>query len=287
MRTLLSLAAALCLAAPLPAQQAEVVVTARNKEVRTVLRTVLRTSGYNQLGRFEGPVCPGVSGAPRGFGLTLLKLIRANAERAGIDLEKPGCKPTALVLFIGDPNALVTRLHAKMPGYFGEITPQDLATLSTGDAAIRSWHVVKTVGRDGEELAEMESFNGQVVGKGVKVVRNAAATRTYENTRQDMTLGFAVLDNDAIVGKTLQQLADIATMHLFLDIGASAGADAGPGSILSLFEARAADVPVPTGLGGFDWGALSGTYRARQNNYRATVQRGRIAKAIKKAEAGD
>lgn len=262
-----------------------VTVTGRTKRVTSILKTVLRPSGLDQLGRYEVPVCPGINGAPKGTGETMLRLIRENAVAAGVRLEEPGCKPNALALFVTTPDALVTGLKKKAPGYFGLISAPDFRRLASGGAPIRSWHVIETNGRDGERLDDFDGMGGESASTYAKVVRNAAATRVYENTRQDILLGFAVIDSNATVGKTVQQLADVVSMHLFLDLGQDASKSAGSGSILSLFEPRAADEAAPSGMTGFDKGVLAGTYALERNNYNAQFQRHRIAREIAKGEA--
>ena len=114
-----------------------------------------------------------------------------------------------------------------------------------------------------------------------RVVRNAPASRLYTPVREDMLVGFVVIDRMATVGKSLRQLADIATMHIMLDVNQEAGGR-DPGSILSLFEARAEGAPVPDRLSQFDRGALRGFYTQRENNRSARQQAENIASAIQK-----
>lgn len=268
-----------------PTDSQTVTVTGRTKRVTSILKTVLRPSGLDQLGRYEVPVCPGVNGAPKGTGYTLLRLIRENAAANGVRLEEPGCKPNALALFVTTPDALVTGLKKKAPGYFGLISAPDFKRLSTSGAPIRSWHVIETNGRNGEMLEDFGGLNGEPSSGYAKVVKDAAATRVYENTRQDILLGFAVIDSNATVGKTVQQLADVISMHLFLDLGQDAAKSAGSGSILSLFEPRDPAQALPAEMSSFDKGVLAGTYALERNNYNAQFQRHRIAREIAKEEA--
>lgn len=264
-----------------------VTVTGRAKRMTTILKTVLRPSGIDQLGRYEVPVCPGISGAPKGTEQTLLRLIRENATANGVRLEKPGCKPNALALFVTAPNDLIRGLKKRSPGYFGLIAAPDFEKLATSDKVIRSWHVIETNGRNGEFLDDFGGMNGEPSSGYAKVVRNAQATRVSENTRQDILLGFAVIDTNATVGKTLQQIADVVSMHLFLDLGQDAARSAGNSSILSLFEPREGGEVAPAGMSAFDQGVLKGTYALERNNYNAQFQRHRIAREIARKEARD
>ena len=125
------------------------------------------------------------------------------------------------------------------------------------------------------------SAAGAALPTNAKVVRQAAASRLYSNIREDMLVGFVVIDRMATPGKSLRQLADLATMHLLLDINQEAGAR-DPGSILSLFEERAEGAAVPARLSKFDRGALRGFYTQRENNRTAAQQANNIARAIEK-----
>ncbi len=132
---------------------------------------------------------------------------------------------------------------------------------------------------------------GSVDGVGTPdtgVVRNAAATRLYKNVRHDIILSMAAIDLKAAHGKTVQQLADIATLHLFLDVSWRASAEAPSGSMLSLFSKRPKGMPAPTRLSQIDWGMLKGLYGLVDNNISAAQQRGRMVRETRRPdERGD
>lgn len=260
----------------------------KKKELHNVLKDVLEESGREQFGRFEEKVCPGVTGAPAGTAETILALIRANATAAKLRLEEPGCKPNAVVMFVAEPAKLVAGLKARKPGWFALVPKDRIARLMVAGDPIRSWHVTETFGKDGEMLANFDGIGESgrptdaPASGNAKVVKNASATRTYENVRQEMLMAFAVIDNDVVVGKTLQQLADIASMHLFLDLAPDAGGRAGRASILALFEPG--DGARATELSALDRGMLAGLYTPSRNNYDSQVQRYRIAKEVKRQQ---
>ncbi len=164
------------------------------------------------------------------------------------------------------------------PGFF-DMTPREVAYFTTAARPVTSWHVTDMRGRDGEELGSVGSVGGQPAD--AKLVRQASATRLYSTIREDMLTGFVVIDRQATVGKSLRQLADLATMHLLLDIKQDAGAN-DASSILSLFEPRPTGDGGPRALSNFDRGALAGFYTQRENNRTAEQQRLNIAGAIKR-----
>lgn len=287
----LALAAALLLtAAPLSAQvgvrastanaqEEAIVVQGKKKEVVQALRQLIQPSGNEQLARFEDKVCPMVIGMPRDWTGRMTRMIRDNILAVGGTLEPVGCKPNALAIFIDQPKELVTALHDDAPFFFN-MTPRQFDNFERLPGPVWSWHVTDTRTRDGAQMGQ-----GTIDGNDFGVVRNAAASRLYTNVREDMLVGFVVIDRQKTIGTTLRQLADLATMHLLLDVKQDAGSK-DLNSILSLFAARPEGMAVPARFSRFDKGALTGFYTQRENNREARQQRENIASAIRKG-AGD
>ena len=189
---------------------------------------------------------------------------------------KPGkkCTGNAVVIFIDQPHELVATLGRGEPDF--SHAPREMSYFTEAKRPVTSWHVTDMRSRDGAELASMGSLGGQPTD--AKIVRQASASRLYSNIREDMLTGFVVIDRQATVGKSLRQLADLATMHLLLDVKQDAGAK-DSGSILSLFEPRPADAPGPRAMSRFDRGAWR-LLHSRENNRTASQQRENIAEAI-------
>lgn len=264
-----------------------IVVQGQKKEIAKALRDLIRPSGgAEQLARFEDDVCPLVAGMPRDWTQVLTRMIRDNVVAVGGKVAKntpdKKCTVNAVVIFIDQPHELVAALAEAEPDFFS-MTPREMKYFTEARRPVTSWHVTDMRGRDGQELASMGSLGG--IPSDAKIVRQASATRLYSNIREDMLTGFVVIDRQATVGKSLRQLADLATMHLLLDVKQDAGAKDN-GSILSLFEPRPADSRGPSGMSRFDRGALAGFYTQRENNRTAAQQRNNIADAIKRG-AGD
>jgi len=274
-------------AAPQPSQSRtgdteEIVVTGQKKrEIAQALRQLIRPSGgAEQLARFEDDICPLVAGMPRDWTQVLTRMIRENVVALGgkVGGDGPGrkCSINAVVIFIDQPLDLVEALAEAEPGFFA-MTPREMSYFTATQRPVTSWHVTDTRDRDGQELGSVGSIGGSP--SDAKIVRNASATRLYSTIREDMLTGFVVIDRQATIGKSLRQLADLATMHLLLDVKQDAGTK-DPSSILSLFEPRPDDISVPRGLSRFDRGALAGFYSQRENNRTASQQRNNIADAI-------
>ena len=262
-----------------------IIVQGQKKQIAQALRELIKPSGgAEQLARFEDDVCPLVAGMPRDWTAVMTRMIRDNVVAVGGKVGKAKCSINAVVIFIDQPLELVKALAEAEPGFFS-MTPRELTYFTAAQRPVTSWHVTDTRDRDGKELASMGSMTAGSAGGSVptdaKIVRQASASRLYSNIREDMLTGFVVVDRQATVGKSLRQLADLATMHLLLDVKQDVGAK-DSGSILSLFEPRQADVTAPRSMSRFDRGALAGFYTQRENNRTAAQQRNNIADAIKR-----
>ena len=258
--------------------QESVVVTGQRKQIARALKKLIEQSDSEQFARFEDELCPIVIGMPRDWTASLTRMIRENVIAIGGKAGKPGCTFNAAIIFIDQPLELVKAFAEEEPGYFG-LTPKELAKFTAVQRPVTSWHVTDMRGRDGQELGQMGMLGGMPAD--ARINRNAAASRLYTNVREDMLVGFVVIDRQQTVGKSLRQLADLATMHIMLDVRQDAS-ELDPGSILSLFEARTPGSPAPDRLSQFDRGALRGFYTQRENNRSARQQAENIARAIEK-----
>ena len=262
-------------AAPATTNEDPIIVQGRKKELVQALRQLVQPSAHEQLARFEDKICPMVIGMPRDWTPRLTKIIRDNVIAAGGTLQPEGCKPNALAIFIDQPRELVGALHKDAPFFF-TMTPRTFNQFAALPGPVWSWHVTDMRSRDGVQLAPGTMMTGE---GDFAVVKNASASRLYSNIRDDMLVGFVVIDRQRTVGKSLRQLGDLATMHLLLDVRQNAGAME-KGSILALFEPG--DTPPLERMSRFDKGALTGFYTQRENNRTASQQRENIAEAIRR-----
>ncbi|HMT41944.1 hypothetical protein [Sphingorhabdus sp.] len=266
-----------------PDKNADIVVKGRTEELRYMLKDMLNESASSkQIGRFEQRLCPKVVGFPADWSKMLEDMVRKNATTAGLKLQKEGCEPNAMIIFIDEPQRLVSEMGKALPEFFGHMTEEQRTALSASYRPVYSWRVTDIRSSRGVELKKTDSFNGEA--SNAYVVRNAQATRTSENTRQDILLSFAVMDIAKTEGKSLRQLADMATMHLLLDLSQEAESVASPDSILTLFGATSDAAALPKRMSVMDKSMLTGTYKFRNNALKAGQQRGMIAKEIKEAD---
>ena len=266
-------------------QDKEIVVQGQRKAVMRQLRELIARNRGDQLARFEDKVCPMVIGMPRDWTAIMTRMIRGNIESVGAEVDAPGCTPNGLVIFIDQPAELLEALRKDEPWLLG-MTPRQASNFTRAAAGpLVSWHVSDMRGADGEMLAGMSSLTDPVTGASgstdARITRGITSSRLYLPVRQEMMLGMVVVEKGKTEGRTLRQLADLATMHLLLEVRPSAGAK-NHGSILSLFEPRPAGHAEPQRLSPIDRGALAGFYAQRANNLTAAQQRLNIAKAMER-----
>lgn len=295
----ISALAALLVTVPAAAQQdpstsdeETILVEGKRMNVTRLVSDTINDAGVEPLARFEDKICPGIVGLGGDQANKMVKMIRDNVVALGGKVAEPGCTANATVILVDQPVDFVKQFAKKEPGYF-TMTPRELEQFTAKPRPVASWHVSETRDRDGQELdgsdkasdRKRKLFNTSAAMStpiNARVVRQSAATRLYTNTREDMMFGFAVIDRQQLPGKTLRQLADLATLHLLLDVKQDAGT-ANPASILSLFEARAEGASAPAELSQFDRAMVQGLYGPDENNRSAAQQFTQIATAIRRS----
>lgn len=273
-----------------------IIVEGQRLSPTQVVKGTIKDAGITPLARFEDKICPGIVGLAGAQADRLIKMIRDDVVALGGKVDDPGCTANATVIFTDQPVEFVKKMAKAQPGYF-DLTPRALEQFTATPRAVASWHVTDTRDRDGQELAGASKVSDRKkklftanaalsVGIDAKVVRQSAATRLYTNTREDMLVGFAVIDRQRSAGKSLKQLADLATLHLLLDIRQDAG-EANRNSILSLFEERPAGMAPPAALSELDKAMVQALYAPPENNRTPAQQFTQIATAIRMAGAKD
>ena len=272
----------------------EVTVQGYRKAVTDILRERFSQS-QSQLARFETKLCPMVIGMPTDWTANLTKLIRDNIVEFGGKLAEPGCTVNATVIFSDQPHEFIQAFAKKQPAYF-VMSPRELEQFTAAPRPVVSWHVTEVRSRDGQDMQGMrEVTQSETVNVGgnsidvtrdsgaisAKVNRQSAATRLYTNVREDMLIAFVVVDRQQTPGRSMRQLADVATMHMLLDIKQDAGTKDST-SILSLFEPRPEGVEPPARMSQIDRGIVEGLYSLKQNNRSAAQQYSHIAETIRR-----
>ena len=265
--------------APPPAQSPpDIVVTGDREEmertVRAITRKITERRHYSRpLPRFQVPVCVATVGLRDDYKSLIRQRIGANLAAADIPVDAdPACRPNALVVFAADAQKAVREMAKEQPWLLSGYSNSEKRDLTRHKSPTYAWQTTQLRGADGKPLKimilELPPYGEK---KEVIVNEQGQTGRTNQPIREDITGAVVVIDNHDLPGKTIEQLADYATMRLVAttryvqDAGNDAGNDApaiGEHTILSLFATP--DI-APEGLTDFDRGYLMGLYRLRAN----------------------
>lgn len=229
-----------------------VVVTARPlPERRQTLRWFGAISGYppgdEPLARMTEPLCIAASGLSAKVGAPIADRILGHAERLGIPLGGDKCSPNVLVLFVENGASQVAWLADHRPGVFGDMSAHDVGALVRDKGPVHAWSLTAITSRDGDPLVQL--------GGGLPTLRIPSVSRIRLSTKAHIAAALILIDRGAVEGKTINQIADYATMRLLAEVRPRKGD--GVSTILSLFNG---DGAAPESLTPFDWGYLRGLY---------------------------
>lgn len=206
------------------------------------------------LARFEKPVCPGVAGLKDAAASELVERIRANAARFKIRLAKGSCAPNLVVAFVEDGQTYVADLERKYPRIFSLVEERERAELLGGPGPVRVLSNVVPRMANGAPVRRWK-------GKWRVPTRKGMADRVMLPSRTDIDSAVVVFDREAVVGMSVTQLADYATMRGLSHTRPASG-DESLSTILGLF---ADDSRSPEELTSFDIGYLKSLYWWKAN----------------------
>lgn len=237
--------------------ETDIVVTGQKgvppKQARQFVRQVM-TSVEGQLARFADPVCPAVIGLPQPYAGTVERRIRAAAEQAGIETGREGrCRVNLLVIVAADADALVKQMRKDVNGLFGGLSTADLRR-AMREGPVHVWNAVEVRNEDGNV-----AHSGGLEGSSAPMLQVRSASFVEFQTQQVVYQSTVVLDADALLGKSLNQIADYVAMRTLA--GARPPGDgSAANTILTLFDSDGAPPPEMTSI---DRGFLTGLYKAR------------------------
>lgn len=251
-----------------------IIVTGRplppKDEIKALSRAITPYVSVGPLPRFSASVCFGTAGLPRRTLQDIGYRLALDAELAGLKLAGDRCKPNVYVLFIdGIGDQLATLVRRKW-WVFGDRSPSEIREITREQGPVRAWSNNETLGADGQPIG------------GDGILKVPIATRIAPSIRRDTLAAIVLIERNAVVGKSPNQIADYVAMR---SLGGVRPPRAGSKeTILSLFDGRTREAPVE--LTAFDRGYLRGLYYQRDTEF-AGVTQGRIARSILKAKEAE
>lgn len=219
------------------------------RDVSRQARAVTRPQNVYDLplARFEDRLCPGVIGLKAEYAALLIDRMRYHAQQLDMWLtEDDGtCTPNLILAFVDDGQAELGSLHEKYGYLFRDLPPHERSELLAEDGPVRVWTMTQTRTRDGMPIPRRESLTNPPVTS-----MWMAHSKIYLATREDITRVVVFFDRQGILGKTLVQLADYATMRGLARTRPVEGVGEEGGqpldTILALFDAGSAPPPEMT-----------------------------------------
>jgi len=271
MRLAILLAACVALSAALPAMaqdqpapappegQTTIVVTGdaappSGEEVYDQARDVSRVGRYQlyeeALPRFEGPICPEVFGLRDDYASAIIARIRDNVTRLGLPLQMEGCEPNLLVAFMTDGRQFLADFERQRPEMFEWVPAAELDEILNQPSPVRVWTntALRWTGNGPPPPNwpyDRPSVRGQLSRGAMPEVK-------------DIMSSVVLFDQEAVVGMTLEQLADYATMRGLTNTRPASG-DGPMTTILAMFDDGTAE------LTPFDIGYLRSLYFSQAN----------------------
>ena len=202
------------------------------KEIIDQAREVSRVGRYQlyeeALPRFEAPLCPAVFGLRDSYAAAIVARIRANAAQLEIPAAPDGCTPNLLVAFMRDGRTFLAEFERKRPEMFRLIAASERDELLRRAAPVRVWTNIglRWTGNGAPPIGwprARPSVRGQLA-------------RPAMPEAKDILSAVVLFDEEAVVGMTLEQLADYATMR-GLSHTRPADGDEPMGTILAMFSA--------------------------------------------------
>lgn len=221
------------------------------------------------MSRLSEPLCVATAGMSAPFGKKLADRVLSNAERLKVRLAGDKCRPNVLILFVDDGAAQVDWLINHRPGIFGDLPYSTIRQLRHDHGPVHAWHITAIASRDGDKL---------IAGDGGFPVLHIPSASRIEAPIQSMIVAAVILiDRPAIVGRTIDQIADYASMRTLAVVSPQPSAlrNGYASTILNLFGNQAA----PGQLTPFDWGYLRGLYFGRATR-RTSAQYADMARSI-------
>jgi hypothetical protein len=242
------------------------------------------TLTYNQLARWELPVCPAAFGLTREQRSVVVDRMRSLARAVDVPLARPGCDPNVIIIVTSNKSALLSALYKKHPDYFpGDWGSRQIHELERDVYPVASWQFEGVVSTDGLRIADTTDSNDTVDPAGLvaaTIPTIAPASRMRPAGRHDVVTSILVVQTNALAGLTATQFADYAAMRTFVHTDPKQLRASPSETILKIMDAPMGTA-VPLSLTRWDLSFLKAYYASRNQSY-ANVQRHEIAERMKR-----
>ena len=242
------------------------------------------TLTYNQLSRWEVPVCPaafGLTPAQRAF---VVGRMRSLAKATDVPLAKPGCDPNVIVIVTSNKSALLAAMEKKHPDYFpADWSDRRIHQLERDAEPVSAWQFEGVVSTDDLRIADGTASSDPVDPAGLvaaTIATTAPASRLRPPGRHDVLTSILIVQTSALTGLTTTQFADYAAMRTFVNTDPAKLRASPSETILKVMDAPMGTA-VPLSVTNWDYSFLKAYYASGTESY-ANVQRSEITQRMKR-----
>ena len=263
---------------------AEIVVEAnrnRNREIRTFVNALTPSRAGGQLSRFDGSVCPAVTGLSGVQNERVETRMRDVAKAAGIKTGPAKCMPNALVIVVENKQQFMEALERKYPAYFADAVGLT-APIPKEDGPAIAWHVESLLDSNGIKPRIMKTVDGGLYF----VVDSYDSSRVKPAARPHFVAGTLVVERGALRGLTTTQLADYAAMRLFIRTKPERLKQGSAPSILNIIDTEMG-ASVPLTMTAWDFATLKSLYATDPMQFAAQQRVAIVSNVRKELNQGD
>ena len=249
---------------------------------REFVKAMALPSAYDQLGRFEDPVCPVVLGFKAPYGTVVADRMRRVADAAGIKVARDGCKPNVYLFVVRDKASLVrglSRSASSVFGYRDDPAYAERAVLASASAPSVAWQVLQYRASDGS-VAYRERLRSNSRDSVLKLT--TTASRIVSPLRVEFGASVMVIEAKSLLGADLRQLSDFAAMQLYAHTEPQMASEQKAPTILTLLDDATTGRPAPLSITQWDLAYLKALY-SFSNMYRANVHYGELSNRMKRS----
>ncbi len=218
----------------------------------------LRPSADKPLPHHYAPICVRLFGIDPEYGSLIANRIRWNIQTLGRSLGKAGCQPNVWIGFVSNSRNEVALLRKQEPAMFASLKNFEIDRIFGGSGAAQAWHATEVRSVDGRPIPTTELDFGARKAE-VKVNSQYSGGRLNSPIRSDINGTIVIFDRGRANGRTVQQLADYATLRILAPV--QDFADDAPGTMPSILQLFTPGAVAPDGLTEFDWAYLSAYYK--------------------------
>ncbi|MEM7666214.1 MAG: hypothetical protein AAF250_10205 [Pseudomonadota bacterium] len=258
----------------------------RRRELRKMATKMIRRPRRQlPLGTFFMPICPEVSGVPADFARAMEDRMRRNAKDLGVRVRSsPDCRPNITVLFVPPEAGPPEKWLDYNSDMLRHLLSFQRMWVIDEKGPVRAWNVTALRDSDG---APQKRRAGVPTNTSTEVnIANQVrfVSRLAHNVTMEILGSFILIELGAANGKSVNQLADYATMRTFADTSSVPPGDAvAAQTIITLFQ----DEDAPEELTEFDRALISKLYSAPRNSLARRVYSNVAGRAVNLEEASN